>query len=104
MTISDHSSVHRKEVDYYLYNHEKLKQSNKHEDKEWVKVIDGIKEKYPESTEIGKLIKYKYEMKLKELDICLLLHIERATYYSWVNKVINEITLRAAYARLIIPF
>lgn len=104
MTISDHSSLHRKEVDYYLYNHKKIKQSNNQDDKKWAMIIDSIKEKYPEGTEIGNLIKFKYELKLKEQNICYLLHVEKSTYYSWVNKIINEITLRAAYERLIIPF
>jgi len=93
----------KKEVDYYLYNHQEVKQSNDSGDKKWAEIIDKIIEKY-EGTDMGNLIRYKYKMKLTEPKICNLLHIEATTYYAWCNKVINEITLMAAYERLIIPF
>lgn len=93
----------KKEVDYYLYNHQEVKKSKDVIDNKWSNIIDKIKEKY-EGTEMGNLIRYKYIMKLTEPKICELLNIESTTYYAWCNKVINEITLMAAYERLIIPF
>ena len=93
----------RKQIDYYWYNHSKLASSKDPEEKKWHEIIAAIKEKY-EGTEFGNLIRYRYEMKLKEEKICYLLHIERPTYYAWLNKINNEVTLRAAYERLIKPF
>jgi len=34
----------------------------------------------------------------------MLMHIEKTTLYAWMNKIINEITLKAAYQRLIKPY
>lgn len=93
----------KKEVDYYLYNYPEVKKSGKTEDQKWVKIIEQIKSKY-EGTPYGELIRLKYDMKLKEIEICQLLHVERPTYYAWTNKINNEVTLKAAYERLIIPF
>lgn len=93
----------RKEIDYYLYNFDKLANSNEPNDKKWFKIISDIKAKY-EGEKIGEMIKLKYVMKQKETNILYLLGIERTTYYAWLNKLTNEITLRAAYERLIKPF
>lgn len=93
----------RKEVDYYWYNFDKLVNSKNPADKKWIKIISDIKEKYA-GTNIGEMIRLKYEMKQKETNILYLLGIERTTYYAWLNKLTNEITLRAAYERLIKPF
>lgn len=93
----------RKQIDYYWYNHSKLASSKELEEKKWYEIIAAIKVKY-EGTEFGNLICYRYEMKFKEEKICDLLHIERPTYYAWLNKINNEVTLRAAYERLIKPF
>lgn len=93
----------RKEVDYYWYNFDKLADSKDPDDKKWLKIIGDIKEKYV-NTNIGEMIRLKYVMKQKETDILYRLGIERTTYYAWLNKLTNEITLRAAYERLIKPF
>jgi hypothetical protein len=93
----------RKEIDYYLYNFAKLKTSTKKEDIKWVKIISEIREKY-EGTEYGRLIELKWDQKLSEEKIKMLMHIEKTTLYAWMNKIINEITLKAAYQRLIKPY
>lgn len=94
---------YRKEIDYYWYNFDKLANSKDEEEKKWFKIIAEIKKKYV-GTDMGELIRLKYEMKQKESNILYLLGIERTTYYAWLNKLTNEITLRAAYERLIKPF
>lgn len=94
---------YRKEIDYYFYNYIQFASSNKAEEKKWFQIIKDIKSKY-EGTPYGELIRLKYDLKQKETTICYILHIESTTYYAWVNKIINEATLRAAYERLIIPF
>lgn len=96
-------SKFRKEVDYYLYNHAAVTKSKDNDDQKWARIIDFIKNKYA-GTQFGELIRLKYEMKQKEDTIKYLLHIEATTYYAWINKIINEITLMAAYERLIIPY
>lgn len=93
----------RKEIDFYWYNHSKLENSKNPDEMKWYQIIKAIKEKYV-GTGFGELIRYRFEMKLKEDQICYLLHIERPTYYAWLNKLNNEVTLRAAYERLIKPF
>lgn len=45
----------------------------------------------------------RYIEKRSEQDICNDLHIERATYYNWINNIINDIAIAAAYNRLIEP-
>ncbi|XCH78878.1 MAG: hypothetical protein WHF31_15350 [Candidatus Dehalobacter alkaniphilus] len=96
-------SSFRKEVDYYLYNHKTVAKSKDKDDQSWSKIIDHIKEKYAGKPQ-GNLIQFKFEQKLKEETILYMLNIERTTYYAWLNKIINEITLMAAYERLIIPY
>ena len=46
----------------------------------------------------------KDELKVPEQKIFEQLHIEKTTYYVWRNRLINEITLQAAYMQLIRPF
>lgn len=96
-------SKFRKEVDYYLYNHVTVANSKNIDDYKWAKIIEFIKNKYAD-TQYGDLIRLKYELKQKEETIKCTLHIEATTYYAWINKIINEITLMAAYERLIIPY
>lgn len=50
-----------------------------------------------------KLLQLRYIEKKPEKEICSLLHIERSTYYSWLNNIIQEIAIAAAYERLINP-
>lgn len=96
-------SKFRKEVDYYLYNYAAIAKSKNVDDQKWARIIDFIKSKYAD-TQFGELIRLKYELKQKEETIKCTLHIEATTYYAWINKIINEITLMAAYERLIIPY
>ena len=49
------------------------------------------------------LLQLRYIEKKPEKEICSLLHIERSTYYSWLNNIIQEIAIAAAYERLINP-
>ncbi len=66
-------------------------------------IIEGMFQKY-EGTEIGKLMQLKYVQKLPEQNIFEMLNVEKTTYYVWRNRLVNEITLQAAYLRLIKPF
>lgn len=91
------------DVESYLYNRRSLKESQEIRDKRWSIIIEGIFKKY-EGTEMGNLLNYKYDQKLSEQKIFELLNVEKTTYYVWRNRLINEITLQAAYLRLIKPF
>jgi len=94
---------YRTDVESYLYNHRKLKDSNDPNDKKWATIVEGIFKKY-EGTEMGNLLQYKYMQRLPEQKIFELLSVEKTTYYVWRNRLINEMTLQAAYLRLIVPF
>ncbi len=94
---------YRKDVEYYLYNRDIIKNSDNKEDKAWAAVIDHVCQRY-ENSDLGKLIQLKYDLKMPEQRIFEQLHIEKTTYYVWRNRLINEITLQAAYMRLIKPY
>ena len=94
---------YRESVEYYLYNRQIVKESKVLDDQRWSAIIEGIFKKY-EGTEMGRLLDLKYEKKLPEQNIFELLSVEKTTYYSWRNRIVNEITLQAAYLRLIKPF
>jgi hypothetical protein len=94
---------YREGVEYYLFNRQKVKESSTLEDQQWSIIIEGIFKKY-EGTEMGKLIDFKYVKQLPEQSIFELLNVEKTTYYVWRNRLVNEITLQAAYLRLIKPF
>jgi hypothetical protein len=94
---------YREGVEYYLYNRTKIKESKELNDQRWSTIIEGIFKKY-EGTEVGKLMQLKYVQKLPEQSIFEKLNVEKTTYYVWRNRLVNEITLQAAYLRLIKPF
>jgi uncharacterized protein (DUF1015 family) len=94
---------YRENVEYYLYNRQKVKESKVLDDQRWSTIIEGIFKKY-EGTEMGKLLDLKYDKKVAEQTIFEMLNVEKTTYYVWRNRLINEITLQAAYLRLIKPF
>ena len=94
---------YREGVEYYLYNRQKVRESKELNDQRWSVIIEGIFKKY-EGTEMGNLLFMKYDQKLTEQTIFEKLNMEKTTYYVWRNRLINEITLQAAYLRLIKPF
>lgn len=94
---------YRENVEYYLYNRIEVKASKELNDQRWSVIIEGIFKKY-EGTEVGKLMQLKYVEKLPEQNIFELLNVEKTTYYVWRSRLVNEITLQAAYLRLIKPF
>ena len=94
---------YRRDVEYYLYNRQQIKQSHDKEDQSWSNIIENVFKRYQDS-EIGKLMVLKYELKVPEQQIFEQLHIEKTTFYVWRNRLINEITLQAAYMQLIKPF
>lgn len=94
---------YRESVEYYLYNRQKVKESKVLDDQKWSTIIEGMFKKY-EGTEVGKLMQLKYVQKLPEQNIFEMLNVEKTTYYVWRNRLVNEITLQAAYLRLIKPF
>ncbi|MEI7667458.1 MAG: DUF1492 domain-containing protein [Erysipelotrichaceae bacterium] len=94
---------YREGVEYYLYNRQKVRESKELNDQRWSVIIEGIFKKY-EGTEMGNLLFMKYDQKLPEQTIFEKLNMEKTTYYVWRNRLINEITLQAAYLRLIKPF
>lgn len=87
----------RKEIEYYFRNYKDLAQ-----DDPWRNVIDAVKTKHKD-TEKGKLIELRYEKKRSEVQICMALHISQRLYYDWVNSIINDAALMAAYEKLIKP-
>jgi predicted phage-related endonuclease len=94
---------YRESVEDYLCNRQKIKESKESDDQKWSTIIEGIFKKY-EGTEIGKLMQLKYVQRLPEQRIFDLLNVEKTTYYAWRNRLVNEITLQAAYQHLIKPF
>lgn len=94
---------YRRDVEYYLYNRQQIKHSHDKEEQTWSTIIENVFKRYHD-TEIGKLMTLKYELKVPEQKIFEQLHIEKTTYYVWRNRLINEITLQAAYMQLIRPF
>jgi len=94
---------YRKDIHHVMFNYRKLYNSKEPKDKKWAEIALDIRNKYA-GTEYGELIRLKYDLKQTEQVIIERLNIERTTYYAWLNKIINEITLKAAYERLIIPY
>lgn len=94
---------YRENIEAYLYDRKELKVSRDPNEQQWSTIIEKICDKY-EGTEMGKLIHMKYEMRLPEQRIFENLNVEKTTYYVWRNRLVNEITLQAAYQRLIKPF
>jgi predicted phage-related endonuclease len=94
---------YRENIEVYLYDRKELLMSKDQNEQQWSAIIEKICAKY-EGTEMGKLIHLKYEMRLPEQQIFERLNVEKTTYYVWRNRLVNEITLQAAYQRLIKPF
>ncbi len=94
---------YRRDVEYYLYNRHQLRTSPNKEEQAWSTIIETVYSRY-EQSEMGKLLSMKYDQKIPEQQIFEKLHIEKTTFYVWRNRLINEITLQAAYMQLIKPF
>ncbi len=94
---------YRKDVEYYLYNRNAIRYSDDKEEIAWSSIIEKVYQKY-ETSDLGKLLLLKYDQKLPEQQIFERLHIEKTTFYVWRNRLINEITLQAAYMHLVKPY
>lgn len=94
---------YRRDVEYYLYNRQHIRTSPNKEEQAWSSIIESVYARY-EQSELGKLLSMKYDQKIPEQQIFEKLHIEKTTFYVWRNRLINEITLQAAYMQLIKPF
>ena len=94
---------YRENIENCLYNRKELLASMDPVEQQWSAIVEKTFTKY-EGTEMGKLIHLKYEMRLPEQQIFERLNVEKTTYYVWRNRLVNEITLQAAYQRLIKPF
>ncbi len=94
---------YRRDVEYYLYNRQHIRTSPHKEEQAWSTIIESVFARY-EQSELGKLMALKYDQKIPEQQIFEKLHIEKTTFYVWRNRIINEITLQAAYMQLIKPF
>lgn len=85
----------RQEIELRLYKYSQPSASS------WNVVIAGQLKLMPKQQQ--RLFCMRYIEKKSEREICNDLHIERTTYYSWVNSIINDIAIAAAYDRLIEP-
>ena len=94
---------YRENIENYLYDRRELQASKDPIEQQWSSIVEKTFTKY-EDTEMGKLLHLKYEMRLPEQEIFEKLNVEKTTYYVWRNRLVNEITLQAAYQRLIKPF
>ena len=94
---------YRENIENYLFDRRELLNSKDPNEQQWSAIVEKTFTKY-EGTEMGKLLHLKYEMKLPEQQIFEKLNVEKTTYYVWRNRLVNEITLQAAYQRLIKPF
>lgn len=94
---------YRENIENCLYNRKELLDSKDPVEQQWSAIVERTFAKY-EGSEMGKLLHLKYEMKIPEQQIFEKLNVEKTTYYVWRNRLVNEITLQAAYQRLIKPF
>lgn len=85
----------RQEIELRLYRYSQPRASG------WDDMIAQQIKEMP--TQQQQLFCMRYIEKKSEREICNNLHIERTTYYSWINNIINEIAIAAAYERLIEP-
>ncbi|MGN0695055.1 MAG: DUF1492 domain-containing protein [Lentihominibacter sp.] len=85
----------RQEIELKLYSYSSLK------DAQWGRLIGKVLEELPD--QMRQLACMRYIERQSEREICSSLHIERAAYYNWVNRIINEVAIAAAYERLIEP-
>ena len=87
----------RREIEYYLRNYKNLDSADP-----WHNVITAVIDKYRD-TEKGRLIELRYFRRRKEVQICMELHISQRLYYDWINDILQDVALMAAYEKLIKP-
>lgn len=87
----------RKEIEYNLRNYKNLDSADP-----WNNVITAVINKY-QDTEKGKLIDLRYQKRRREVQICMELHISQRLYYDWINDILQDVALMAAYEKLIKP-
>jgi hypothetical protein len=87
----------RKEVENHLRNYKNLDSADP-----WHNVIESVINKY-QDTEKGKLIDLRYQKRRREVQICMELHISQRLYYDWINDILQDVALMAAYEKLIKP-
>ena len=85
----------RQEIELRLFRYSQLREAS------WDNMIAEQIKKMPKQQQ--QLLCMRYVEKKSEREICNDLHIERATYYNWINNILNEIAIAAAYERLIEP-
>lgn len=85
----------RQEIELKLYRYSQLRSSG------WDTMIARQIKQMPKQQQ--QLFCMRYVEKMSEREICNDLHIERSTYYSWINNIISDIAIAAAYERLIEP-
>ena len=85
----------RQEIELQLY---KLRRGGR---SRWTEIIENEMESMDGARR--ELLRLRYIERKPEKEICGILHIERSTYYAWLNRTINEIAIAAAYERLITP-
>ena len=87
----------QKKIEHYLRNYNNLDSADP-----WHNVITAVIEKY-QNTEKGRLIELRYIHRRKEVQICMELHISQRLYYDWINDILQDAALMAAYEKLIRP-
>ena len=87
----------RKEVENHLRNYQNLDSADP-----WHNVITAVINKYRD-TEKGKLIDLRYQRGHREVQICMALHISQRLYYDWIDDILQDAALMAAYEKLIKP-
>lgn len=85
----------RQEIELKLHRYHLL------QDEAWDDVIADQLKTFPSSQQ--ELFYLRYIKKKSEREICEELHIEKTTYYNWVNNILSDMAIAAAYARLIEP-
>ncbi|MGN1167176.1 MAG: DUF1492 domain-containing protein [Lachnospiraceae bacterium] len=85
----------RQEIELKLYRYSEAK------DTSWNRIIADYVKTMPKQQQ--QLMCMRYVEKKTEKQICEGLHIERSTYYSWINTMLNDLAIAAAYERLIEP-
>lgn len=87
----------RKEIENKLRNYKNLSPADP-----WRNVIDSVLTKYKD-TEKGRLIDLRYNKNRREVQVCMELHISQRLYYDWINQIIQDVALMAAFEKLIKP-
>lgn len=87
----------RHEIEARLYKYAKGQERSK----AWQMIMMSELEKLTEQQK--RLFALRYKDKKTEKEICRILHIERSTYYAWINDILQGIALTAAYEKIIKP-